>query len=417
MKPGVKQTEAGAIPQDWDLCTFGRLFAEPSRNGIYKPSEYQGRGMRIVNMGEMFGFEFISNQEMSRVSLTTREYSAFGLQDGDLLFGRRSVVPSGAGKCSLVVLPSEPITFESSIIRVRLDKKCSLPLFYYYFFASSAGRSLVGSIVSGTNVKGIRATELRELNVPILSFPEQEAIASALGDADALIESLERLIAKKRDVKQGAMQELLTARRRLPGFTGKWETKRLGEIGVFLKGSGVKKDEAQDGTLPCIRYGEIYTTHEYIVRTFCSWISHSVALTATRLQSGDILFAGSGETKEEIGKCAAFVGSEEAYAGGDIVILRPFNSDSCFLGYYLNSVPINKQKASMGQGDAIVHIGTQSLASIAVVLPSPTEQTAIAAVLSDMDAELAALEAKLSKARAIKQGMMQELLTGRIRLK
>ncbi len=127
-------------------------------------------------------------------------------------------------------------------------------------------------------------------------------------------------------------------------------------------------------------------------------------------------FAGSGETKEEIGKCIAFVDKLEAYAGGDIVILRPRGFDSLFLGYALNTANVIRQKASRGQGDAVVHISAVALAQIEVRVPDATEQTAIATLLSDMDAELAALEAKLAKARDLKQGMMQELLTGRIRL-
>ncbi|HEX3008786.1 MAG TPA: restriction endonuclease subunit S [Bacteroidales bacterium] len=109
----------------------------------------------------------------------------------------RSVVPAGASKCSLVMSLIEPITFESSIIRVRLNRSEAHPPFYYYFFTSPIGRSLVGTIVAGTNVKGIRATELRELKVPIPTKAEQEAVAEALSDVDALIGSLEQLIVKK----------------------------------------------------------------------------------------------------------------------------------------------------------------------------------------------------------------------------
>lgn len=116
---GYKMTEVGIIPGDWDFLDFGEIYFEPSRNGIYKSSEFKRRGTRIVNMGEMFGFDFISNQEMNKIELTPRELSVNSLQDGDLLFGRRSVVPAGAGKCSLVVAPSNPITFESSIISPR----------------------------------------------------------------------------------------------------------------------------------------------------------------------------------------------------------------------------------------------------------------------------------------------------------
>ena len=254
------------------------------------------------------------------------------------------------------------------------------------------------------------------------------------------------------------MQELLTGKRRLPGFatvgaihelplqghdtatnnrnattvgarravplhTGDnhdiphgWEVKRLGDCGTFLKGSGVKKDEAKSGELPCVRYGEIYTHHNDYIKSFNSWISAEVALTATKIKQGDLLFAGSGETKEEIGKCIAFVGDVEAYAGGDIVILRLVDADPMFMGYYCNTPNINAQKASKGQGDAVVHISASALSSITACLPPLPEQTSIAAILSDMDTEIEALEQKRDKTRLLKQGMMQELLTGRIRL-
>ena len=128
------------------------------------------------------------------------------------------------------------------------------------------------------------------------------------------------------------------------------------------------------------------------------------------------MFAGSGETKEEIGKCAAFVDDHEAYAGGDIVILRLADAHPMFMGYYCNTAHISAQKASKGQGDAVVHIGAAALSSVEVVIPSLPEQTAIAEVLTDIDTELAALEARRDKTRDLKQAMTQELLTGKTRL-
>ncbi|MFY9341988.1 MAG: N-6 DNA methylase [Planctomycetota bacterium] len=215
---------------------------------------------------------------------------------------------------------------------------------------------------------------------------------------------------------QGAMQSLLIGTRRLPGFTGPWEKRSLGQLGSFLKGSGITRDQAAGGSLPCVRYGEIYTHHSEIVRSFQSWITRNVAATALLLRKGDLLFAGSGETKEEIGKCVAFIHDIEAYAGGDIIVLRPSWGDSTFLGYYLNSPTIVRQKASRGQGDAVVHISSRALGEVTGMFPQPAEQAAIAEVLADLDADIDATAAKLAKARAIKQGMMQELLTGRIRL-
>lgn len=121
-------------------------------------------------------------------------------------------------------------------------------------------------------------------------------------------------------------------------------------------------------------------------------------------------------TKEEIGRCASFVHDIEAYAGGDIVILRTTAADPTYLGNLLNTAPVARQKASKGQGDAVVHISASSLSAIGLTIPGLDEQIAIGTVLSDMDIEISSVEAKLAKARQIKQGMMQELLTGRIRL-
>ncbi len=280
------------------------------------------------------------------------------------------------------------------------------PLFVSYLlrtidFHTHSGKS---------GVPGVNRNDLHEI---VVRFPqtkaEQEAIAEALSDADALIESLEQLIAKKRNLKQGAIQTLLCPKEN-------WVASKLGSLGVFLKGSGVRKDDSMSGELPCVRYGEIYTKHNDYIKCFHSWISRDVAVTAKRLRRGDLLFAGSGETKEEIGKCVAFVDGFEAYAGGDIVILRPERIDSLFMGYCLNTGPINRQKAANGQGDAVVHIRASALGDIDISIPSFDEQTSIATTLSHMDAEIAGLEDKRSKARHLKQGMMHNLLTGKIRL-
>jgi type I restriction enzyme S subunit len=128
------------------------------------------------------------------------------------------------------------------------------------------------------------------------------------------------------------------------------------------------------------------------------------------------LFAGSGETKEEIGKCVAFIDDFEAYAGGDIVILRSHNADPLFLGYALNTDEVNRQKAGLGQGDAVVHINARALAQVNMVIPPLPEQRAIAEALSDVDGLLAMLDKLIAKKRAIKKAAMQQLLTGKTRL-
>lgn len=196
-----------------------------------------------------------------------------------------------------------------------------------------------------------------------------------------------------------------------------WEVKPIGKLGLFSKGNGISRAESNTGIIPCVRYGEIYTTHDNYIKKFYSFISREVANRAKKLKVGDVLFTASGETKEDIGKNVAFIDDIEAYAGGDIIILSPKNADSLFLGYLFNAPYVVTQKANKGQGDAVVHITKDSLRDIVIAIPeSISEQTAIATALSDTDALIAALDKKIAKKQQIKQGAMQQLLTGKKRL-
>lgn len=176
----------------WSFSAFETLYGVPSRNGIYKSSEHHGDGAKIVNMGELFAHEFVGPQDMSRLTMSEAELEKAGLVDGDLLFGRRSLVEAGAGKCSVVEGLVGPTTFESSIIRVRLDLEKALPRFYYYWFRSRLGRGSIRAIVSGTNVKGIRGSELKNVLVPMLDLDDQLRISDALSAYDNLIENNRR---------------------------------------------------------------------------------------------------------------------------------------------------------------------------------------------------------------------------------
>jgi len=180
---------------NWPMVPFESLYAVPSRNGIYKTKEFHGRGTKIINMGELFGFDFIGPQPMKRVEISAEEIERSGLENGDLLFGRRSLVEEGAGKCSIVDGQTEPTTFESSLIRVRLNADEAVPKFYYYWLKSYIGRSKVKAIVSGTNVKGIRGSDLK--NIPVIKPPKevQRDIVDVLSAYDDLIENNRRRIA------------------------------------------------------------------------------------------------------------------------------------------------------------------------------------------------------------------------------
>lgn len=196
-----------------------------------------------------------------------------------------------------------------------------------------------------------------------------------------------------------------------------WEVSKLSDIGFFHKGSGISKSDANSGYIPAIRYGELYTEYDNYILKCKTFISNDVAKNAAKTIKGDVLFAGSGETKEDIGKCATLLCDDECYAGGDIIILRPNSCNSLLLGFVLNAPYVRIQKAVKGQGDAVVHISTISLQQLLVALPTEiAEQRAIAEVLSDIDSLIELLDKKIAKKRAVKDGAMQQLLTAKKRI-
>ncbi len=304
----------------------------------------------------------------------------------------------------------------SSLAVLRANESI-LPSYLFHLLGSHSFQSQIETENNGSSQPNLSAKSVGEFMVPVPPVSVQADISRALSEMDAMISILERKIAKKKAIKQGAMQELLTGKKRLPGFNGKWEPTTLGNLGEFIKGCGISRSEANSGKINAVRYGELYTQHNNYVTAYMSRISKDVAEKAKRVYYGDILFAASGETKEEIGKCAAIIDNSVIFAGGDILIFRPSKKlNPVFMGTLLNMPEVNKQRAEKGQGDAIVHIHAEALRTIKVRIPDIAEQDAIAELLLSMDSEIEVLEQKLAKARQLKHGMMQQLLTGKIRL-
>lgn len=244
----------------WSVTKFENLYAEPLRNGIYKSKEFHGAGTKIVNMGELFNFDFISSQEMLRIKLTESELEKNILDDGDLIFGRRSVVESGAGKCSIVLSPSESLVFESSIIRVRLDKSKVNPLFYFYWFKSPRGRAVIKAIVTGANVKGIKGSDLRNILVDEPPKKTQDIIADSARNYDLLIQTNQQRIALLEEAAQRLYDEWFVKLRfpnheQVPvveGVPEGWTRGSLYDFANILSGGTPKTTEPTywDGDIP-----------------------------------------------------------------------------------------------------------------------------------------------------------------------
>lgn len=399
-----KHTELGLLPEDWEVAKLGEIGELAMCKRIFQNETSE--------MGDVPFYKIGTFGKTPDAYISYAKYLEFKSayrfpNEGDILI-------SAAGTIGrIVVYDGKPAYFQdSNIVWLAHNGKTLRNNFLFYVYQITDWNT------ENTTIARLYNDNFNKTTIPLPPIEEQRRIASALTSIDNLIDSLDRLIAKKRDIKQGAMQQLLSGKKRLKGFTEPWVEKKLGDIGYFLKGSGISKSQANSGTLCAVRYGELYTLHHNYIKTYNSHISKDVAQFATKIQKGDILFACSGETKEEIGKCAAFVDDVEAYAGGDILILRT-DQEKCsdiFLGFLLNMPIATNQKAAKGQGDAVVHISKEALSNINSLFPSKEEQQAIASVLTSMDNELSALEAKRKKYEQIKQGMMQQLLTGRIRL-
>ena len=251
---------------------------------------------------------------------------------------------------------------------------------------------------------------------------EQRAIAAALSDVDELLEGLERLIAKKRDIKQAAMQQLLTGQTRLPGFDAEWYVRRLGDYVDFLRnGVNSRAELLPEGPVKYLHYGDIHTCRDiYLSAASLPCLPDTKAASLDRLHDGDLIFADASEDIAGVGKSVEVrgVGRTEVVSGLHTIAAR-FDKEVLADGFkgFLQFCPLFlSQLRRLAAGTKVYAINRAHIAGIEMPLPPVCEQTVIATVLSDMDAEIAALEARRDKTRDLKQAMMQELLTGKTRL-
>ena len=245
-----------------DLVALESLYAEPSRNGLTRPKRVRGAGFKMINMGELFAHDRINNPPMDLVPMSEDEVARFGVQAGDLLFARQSLVAEGAGKCSIALRVPEITTFESHLIRVRLDRKIADPLFYFYYFSSPSGKANVQSLVMQVAAAGIRGSELAKLKIPRLSLLRQRRIASILSAYDDLIENNTRRIAILEEMARRIYEEWFV-RFRFPGHENVrmveselglvpegWCKRKLGDDIELAYGKALKSEERIAGEVP-----------------------------------------------------------------------------------------------------------------------------------------------------------------------
>lgn len=414
VKRGYKMTEVGVIPKDWGVFRLNELVRQGPKNGYSGRSGSIASGTPTLSLSATTSGRLILNNETVKfLEQQIPTESNLFLKTDDILVQRSNTIDL-VGTTAIYTGPNNTYVYPDLMMRLRFQDRISA-LWFWRYANGYSGRLFFTSVAAGStgSMPKISGETLRRMPVPIPpTKAEQEAIAEALSDADGLIESLEQLIAKKRQLKQGAMQELLTGKRRLPGFSGEWEVKRLGDIGDALIGLTYKPTDVRESGVLVLRSSNIY---DGVLHFEDNVFVDTEIPDRIMVRPGDILICVRNGSRELIGKCAMI----DEYAkgmtfGAFMAVFRtPFHN---FVFHQFQSGVIKRQ-INEHLGATINQITNKSLNSFEVPLP-PTEheQSAIATILSDMDAEIAALETKLTKARQIKQGMMQELLTGRIRL-
>jgi type I restriction enzyme S subunit len=409
---GYKKTEVGVIPKDWDIKRLGDIAVFLKGSGLSK-SDLSPDGMkRCIHYGELFT---IYEERIDAVVNGTDLEGDFVLsQKNDVLMPTSDVTPNGLATASCIKISNVVLGGDILIIRAPETELSGEFLAYLV----KVYRNRVMQMVKGTTVFHLHARDMANFVLPVPCIEEQRAIAAALSDVDGLLSALDALIAKKRALKTAAMQSLLTGRIRLPGFTGEWVTRRLGDVAELLKGHGLSKSTLEpDGQWFCILYGELFTTYKEVITNVKS--RTNIRYQGLFSLAGDVLLPGSTTTTGvDLAKASALLLSN-ILLGSDIIVVRQKENanayDASFLAYSLTYVYKHKI-AQKTKGITIYHLHGKDLVDLEVTLPSIDEQRAIAAVLADMDAEIAALEARREKVRQVKQGMMQVLLTGKVRL-
>ncbi|MDP2432232.1 MAG: restriction endonuclease subunit S [Pseudomonadota bacterium] len=423
VRPGYKVTEIGIFPDEWEIKPLKSISPRQSVGLVINPSTYFDRAGTIpLLVGSNVAENLIDTTRASRITAQSNEMiSASRLAAGDLVTvrvgepGVTAVVPPELDgcNCASMMIVRRHSSFDSHWLCAVMN--------------SRLGRRQVEHVQYGTAQKQFNISDAVDFQFAVPSLPEQRAIAAALSDVDALLGGLERLIAKKRDLKQAAMQQLLTGQTRLPGFSGEWEVKRLGDLFKFSGGFSASRDQLSTEGHCYLHYGDIHGSAKTTIDTKADDqdipkldIPLKRVSPDSLLADGDVVFVDASEDDEGTSKHVVIVnkGGLPFISGLHTIVAKARTAEMAheYLRYCFQTALIRQQFMFYAVGTKVSGISKTNIVKLTLPVPSVPEQTAIAAVLSDMDAELATLEARRDKTRALKQAMMQELLTGKTRL-
>jgi type I restriction enzyme S subunit len=387
MKPGYKQTEVGVIPEEWNVCPVHQ-----------KGEVLTGKALAVNAPGAQRPYLRTKNVFDGRIDIsdvltmpmTDEQFANFQIKDGDVLLNEGQSLEL-VGRCAIYQNEyPEPCAMQNALLRFRARPGVSGKFASYVFRHCQKSGVFARVALQTTSVAHLGGSRFERLRLAWPTEAEQRAIAEALSDVDGLLGALDRLIAKKRDLKQATMQQLLTGQTRLPGFEGEWEIKTLGDVLTICHGRSQHEVEVENGAYPILATGgQIGTAKRFLY------------------DKPSVLIGRKGTIDKPQYMDSPFWTVDTLFYSA----IRDDN-DAKFLFYCFCLIDWKQHNEASG----VPSLNARTIENITVSCPAATEQTAIAEVLSEMDAELAGLEQRRDKTRALKQGMMQELLTGRTRL-
>jgi restriction endonuclease S subunit len=422
VKPGYKQTEVGVIPEEWEVRPIVEL-CEYQNGTSLEHLFTQDDGLKVISIGNysVTGSYIDNGVHIHRKH--RKQVEKFVLRRNDLTMSLNDKTSVGAiiGRV-LLIQEDDLFVFNQRTMRLRPKHNVSPSYLHHAINADRVHGSIVGLAKPGTQIY-VNTDDVIELRLATPPLPEQRAIAAALSDVDGLLGGLDRLIAKKRDLKQAAMQQLLTGQTRLPGFHGEWEIVTLGEILTLIA------DYTANGSFESLSLNVTYfqdDNYAALVRTtdlekrpfsperFTDKKGYDF-LQKTSLVGGEIVIANVGS----VGKAYRVPCFDKPMTLAPNTYLLRFDQQRVsddYISHWMQSQDFVQKMLGKVGSTTLLAINKDNLRSIVTTRPPLPEQTAIASVLSEMDGELAVLEQRREKTRALKQAMMQELLTGRIRL-
>lgn len=406
----------------WETTTIGDFL--DFKNGLNKGKEFFGYGTPIVNYTDVYKNRGLRKADIrGKVCLTPDEIHRFDVRKHDVFFTRTSETPEEVGMSSVLLEDIENGVFSGFVLRGRPKNDMFVPEYCKYCFSTKAVRNAIITGCTYTTRALTNGKQLSAIELPVPSKPEQEAIAEALSDIDTLIVNLEKLIAKKKAIKQGAMQELLTGKRRLPGFAGQWAEHALDNFvdcirGVSYDGSSDLKQFETADTVRLLRSNNIKNAR--FVDADVQYVCRNKVKIQQLLGVDDIMVCMANGSRALVGKSCYFDNpfDFDYTFGAFMSCIRKKEPDTnmYYIFNLMNSDSYWNQIAILFSGSSINNLRPADILSMRFQFPSPKEQTAICKVLQDMENEILNLESQLCKCHGIMLGMMSELLTGRIRL-